>query len=411
MGVPCAPMSPRRRHLALVCLAFVAFVSLGLPDGVLGVAWPSVRHGFGLPVSRLGLLLVCGTAGYLTVSTLSGPITRRIGVGRLLVGSTGLAGLGLAGLGLSPSWGWLLPSMFLGGLGAGGIDAGLNAFAAERFSARMMSWLHACYGIGATLGPLLITAVLVFGHSWRWGYAVLALGMAVLACFFMVTVGLWTRRTDEEHAPEPVRAPLRATLGLPLAWMHIGVFWFYCGLEVCAGQLVYTLFTEGRGVRPEVAGPVVAGYWASLTVGRIVFGQLAAGWSRDRILRVGTLAAPVAVVLIWLDVSDPVSFGGLWLLGFALAPIFPMMVSATPERLGREHSPNAVGLQMSAASLGVAILPGLGAVVMRRMGLEAIGGFMLGLSLAVLVLQETAMPAARRRADAQLAELKREGLI
>ncbi len=389
-------MSPRRRHLALVSLAFVAFISLGLPDGVLGVAWPSVRHGFGLPVSRLGLLLVCGTAGYLTASLSSGPITVRMGVGRLLAWSTAAAGLGLAGLALAPSWWWLLPGMFLGGLGAGGIDAGLNAFAAERFSARMMSWLHACYGVGATLGPLLMTAVLVLGQSWRWGYAVLALVMGVLACLFACTLRLWGVRAHEPHAPEPVRAPFRATLRLPLAWVHVGVFWLYCGLEVCVGQLVYTLFTEGRGVRPEVAGPVVAGYWASLTVGRIVFGWLAAGWSRDRILRVGTLTAPVAVALVWADLSDWASFAGLWLLGFALAPIFPMMVSATPARMGRAHGPNAVGMQMSAASLGVAILPGVGAVLMRRLGLEAVGGFMLALSLGVLALQEGAVGVGRR---------------
>lgn len=390
--VPSMLMTPRRRHIALVILAFVAFVSLGLPDGVLGVAWPSMRHGFGLPVSRLGVLLICGTAGYLTASLSSGPITRHMGVGKLLVWSTTAAGLGLAGLALAPSWWWLLPGMFLGGLGAGGIDAGLNAFAAERFSARMMSWLHACYGIGATLGPLLMTAVLVLGQSWRWGYAVLALVMGVLAWFFTVTLRLWTADPHEGQADPPahVRAPFRATLRLPLAWLHVGVFWLYCGVEVCAGQLVYTLFTEGRGVRPEVAGPVVAGYWAALTVGRIVFGWLAAGWSRDRILRIGTLTAPVAVLLIWADLSNGASFAALWLLGFALAPIFPMMVSATPPRMGRAHGPNAVGMQMAAASLGVAILPGVGAVLMRRAGLEAVGAYMLALSLGVLTLQEVA---------------------
>lgn len=390
-------MTPRRRHLALVSLAFVAFVSLGLPDGVLGVAWPSVRHGFGLPVSRLGLLLVCGTAGYLTASLSSGPVTARWGVGRMLVGSTATAAVGLGVLALAPSWWWLLPGMVLGGLGGGGIDAGLNAFASERFSARAMSWLHACYGVGATLGPLLMTAVLVLGQAWQWGYAVLAVGMAVLACFFALTVRLWDGHAADAHASAPARAPLRSTVRLPLAWVHAGVFWLYCGLEVCAGQLVYTLLTEGRGVRPEVAGPVVAGYWAALTLGRIVFGQLAKWWSRDAILRVGTLAAPVAVVLVWADVSDFASFGGLWLLGFGLAPIFPMMVSATPARLGRAHGPNAVGMQMAAASLGVAVLPGVGAVLMRRLGLEAVGGYMLALSVGVLVLQEGAAGVGRRR--------------
>lgn len=389
--VASALMSPRRRHFALICLAFVAFISLGLPDGVLGVAWPSVRGAFGLPVSRLGLLLICGTAGYLVVSSLSGPIERRVGVGWLLVGSTATAGLGLSIFAISPTWWALLPAMLLGGLGAGGIDSGLNSFAAERFSPRVMSWLHACYGIGATLGPLLMTAVLMLEQSWRWGYAVLALVMLVLACFFAGTLKLWKLPAGHEHAEPTARAAMLSTLRLRLAWVHIGLFMCYCGVEVSAGQLMYTLFTESRGVKPEIAGPVVGGYWAALTLGRIFFGAVATHWSPKAILRFAATTAPMAIALIWWNVSDWASFAGLWMLGFALAPIFPMMVSATPVRLGKAHGPNAVGFQMSAASLGSATLPGLGAILMRQAGLESLGLYMVGLALCVLLLQEASV--------------------
>lgn len=393
-------MNAAHRQLALIALAFIAFISLGLPDGVLGVAWPSVRATHELPVSWLGALLPCGTAAYLIVSSLSGAIERRIGVGWLLAVSTATAGAGLGLFATAPEWWWLLIAVFLGGLGGGGIDAGLNAFAAERFSTRVMSWLHACYGIGATLGPLLMTWILVRDLSWRWGYGVLALAMGLLALLFLGTIKLWRVPATGHPAEAGVpRATMRATLRLPLAWVQIGVFWTYCGVEVGAGQLAYTVMTEGRGVHPEVAGPVVGGYWAALTAGRIVFGQIAARWSRDAILRVGTLAAPVGIACFSINAADWISFAGLWILGFALAPIFPMMVSATPDRLGRAHGPNAVGFQMSAASLGVAILPGLGAVLMRWLGNEVLGLYLLMLAVAVLILHETAIRMASPAPD------------
>lgn len=383
-------MNPRRRSLALVALSFVAFISLGLPDGVFGVAWPSIRATFSIPISRLGVILIFGTAGYLVISSLTGPIVRRLGIGKLLCGSTALAGTGLALFAIAPAW-WCLPlGAFVGGLGAGGIDAGLNTFAAERFSARIVSWLHACWGVGATLGPLLITGVLMLELSWRVGYAIVAGVMGLLAVLFACTLSLWKVHSGPEHEAV-LRVPLAATLRRPLVWAQVGVFWTYCGVESSAGQLVYTLLVEGRGVRPEIAGPVVGGYWAALTIGRVIFGHSAAHWSRDAILRIGTFGAPLGILLLWWHPSEFVSFVGVWILGFALAPIFPMMISATPERLGREHGANAVGMQMAAASLGVAVLPGLAAMLMRSYGHESLPVFLLVLALAILVLQEAAV--------------------
>lgn len=162
-----------------------------------------------------------------------------------------------------------------------------------------------------------------------------------------------------------------------------------------AGQLVYTLFTEERGIRAEIAGPVVAGYWGALTLGRVVFGQIATRCSREAILRFGACLSPIGVVLVWVDASDWVSFAGVWILGFGLAPIFPMMVSVTPRRLGPAHGANAIGLQMSAASLGIAVLPGLGAVLMREVGAESLSAYLFVLAGCVLVLHEVAMRLVR----------------
>lgn len=402
-------MTPRRRQLALVALSFVAFVSLGLPDGVLGVAWPSVRATFDLPLSRLGLLMICGTCGYLLVSSLSGPIARRIGLGNLLVLSTAVTAFGLLLIALAAHAWWLPLGALFGGLGAGGIDAGLNAFAAERFSPRVVSWLHAFYGVGAMLGPLLVTGVLAMGQSWRVGYATVALTLVLLSVLFACTRRQWqssTSTTHEDLAIPPARATLWQTLQIPLAWLHAMIFFMYCALEATAGQLAYTLLTESRGISPSIAGPAIAGYWGALTLGRLVFGHLATRWSHEAILRLGVFVAPVGVLMLWSPAwgdwaaTSPThaawtSIAGLCILGGALAPIFPMLISATPERLGRAHAPNAVGFQVAAAALGVAIAPGLGALLMRNFGLETLGPFAFGLSVLLLLLDVVATRVAR----------------
>ncbi|MEM1330222.1 MAG: MFS transporter [Planctomycetota bacterium] len=383
-------MHHSRRNATLIALSFVAFVSLGLPDGVLSVAWPSIRGTFDVPISRLGTLLPFGVAAYIVSSGLSGPFERRFGVGWLLLASTFLGTAGLFVFAVSPAWWWLIFAMLLGGLGAGGIDAGLNAFAAARFGPKIVSWLHASWGVGVTAGPLLMTSILVAGLSWRWGYAVIAGVLGSLVLLFWVTRRLWRVAEQTQESPAPERATMYATLRLPLAWMHLGVFWIYCGLEAGAGQLAYSVLTEQRGVPEGAAGVVIGGYWAAITVGRIAFGPLASRWSAETLLRLGTFVAPIGVALFWWNVADWVSFVGLIVLGLGLAPIFPMMMSITADRLGAQHGPNAVGLQVSAAGVGFATLPGLTAMLMHRGGLEMLGPCLLTMAIVLLLLQEIA---------------------
>src|SRR3954454_24697329 len=264
-------MDPRRPRL-IIALAFVAFVSLGLPDGVLGVVWPSVRGTFGRPVSHLGVLLAAGTAGYLVSSFLGGQLVRTLGVGALLVGSSVVVAVALTGMALAPNWLAFVSFAVLGGTGGGAIDAGINTFAASRFSARVVNWLHACWGIGATTGPVVMTAVLARGMSWRVGYRVLAVALALLSLLFLVTRRLWTirRRAEATTSPEP-GASMGEALRRPVVWMQLALFFLYCGIESTAGQLLYSLFTESRGVPPTTAGLATGGYWASLMLGRVVF--------------------------------------------------------------------------------------------------------------------------------------------
>jgi fucose permease len=353
----------------------------------------------------MGPFLAASVTGYLVSSFSGGAVVRRTGVGRLLLGSSVLIVASLGGYAAAPVWGAMVGCAVLAGLGAGAIDAGINAYAADCFSPRLVNWLHACYGVGATLGPLTMTAVLAAGRSWRWGYVVLAIVLAGIAVGFWLTLELWEDRKARgfdvvvPNGPAagavdvgPREADRRATIGQalrrPLVWAGIGLFFLYTGLEVTAGQWAYSLFTEARGVAPAVAGAWVGAFWGCLTAGRVAFGAAAGRVPTGRLLRVGLVGAPVAAGLVWWNAGGVAAFVGLALLGLSLAPIYPLLISLTPGRVGRAYAAHAIGFQVSAAYLGAAALPGLAGVLARRVGLEVVGPMMLVAALALLALHE-----------------------
>jgi len=383
----------------LLAIALLAFVSLGLPDGMLGVAWPSIRRSFDLSPAQLGSLLASAMAGYLVSSFSSGALVARLGVGRLLFWSSVLMVGNAFASALAPAWSVMVAAGLLAGLGAGAIDAGINAFAAARFSPRLVSWLHACYGVGAMFGPLLMTAVVTSGLGWRWGYALIGVLLAAMAVSFLVTISLWTLTRPDLDSPDA--APDRAvrlldTLGRPRVWLNVALFFVYAGLEVTAGQWTYSLFTEARGLAAGAAGVWIAVYWAALTAGRVLSGAFASRVGPNALLRIGTIGALGGTVLIWWEPAVGAGLIGLAALGFALAPIFPTLIAETPARLGRAHATSAIGFQVAGAYLGVAAIPGLTGLLATYAGIDVIGPCLVVTAAALLLLQEAARPRPRR---------------
>jgi fucose permease len=385
-----------RRSRWLVPLAFVAFVSLGLPDGILGVAWPSIRHSFGLPVEQLGAILLATTAGYLASSFSAGAILARTGVGRLLVASGLLVAASATLWATTPFWPPVLLGAILSGLGAGAIDAAVNAFAARHFSPRVLTWLHACWGLGAMTGPLLMTAALASGLGWRVGYAALAAALVALSTGFALTLGLWSSPTATGAGATPPRASsLGEALAEPRVRRNVIAFFVYAGIEASAGQWAYTLLTEGRGVGPATAGVAASCYWGSIFAGRLAFGALAHHVAPATLLSTSMAVAPVAALLVTVPRSAPLAFAGLFALGLFLAPIFPLLISETPARVGERHAAHAIGFQISAATLGAGTLPALVGLLMGRLGLEALGPALVAFSLLLVLLhaRRSARPA------------------
>ncbi|MCI0392020.1 MAG: MFS transporter [Acidobacteria bacterium] len=392
-------MPKRELNLPIMLLTFLGFVSIGLPDGLTGVAWPSMRGYFGLPIDALGGLLVSYTAGYLVSSFGSGRMLARMSVGALLALSCLATGVSLFGYAGASHW-WMVVSFgALAGLGAGAIDAGLNTYAATHFSAGMVNWLHAFYGVGALSGPLLMTRALRSGLPWQWGYAIVGGGQLALAACFGLALRRWNGayQVDGASSPEPVIAASNAsTLRLPVVWYSAAVFFIYTGIEAAAGAWAYSLLTESRSIPMMTAGTWVSIYWGALTIGRIVSATIAGRAPVSGLLRCCIAGQAAGALLVWLDLSASISFLGLALIGLASAPIFPTMIASMPDRIPRNHLANAVGFQIAAAVLGQSLLPALVGVMARRLGLEVVAPALL-LAAALLYSLHEAMTTSRAK--------------
>lgn len=400
-GRPHHPGDPvvRRRGLAgspsaTFGLALVAFVVLGLPDGTLGVAWPSMRADLARPVSALGVLLVAQTVGYLVASAANGFLVERAGTGPVLVAAAGTSAVALLGYALASPWVVLVGASVVVGAAAGSVDAGVNAHVALHHGRRAMGLLHAAFGVGATAGPLLVTALLGASRSWRAAYGLLVVAQVVLLAAFLRTRRQWQdppTRTGHPPGPAPDRHGRRVTAVLMLA-----AFFVYSGLEIATGQWAYSLLTEQRGVGATVAGLWVAGYWGTLTGGRLVLAFGANRVAPDRLLAWSTAGAVVSAVVLWLDPGGQ-GVVALPLVGLCLAPIFPTLVSLTPVRLGATHAGHAIGFQLAAAGVGAAVLPGAIAVAIDLGGLVTVGPALTLLAVVLAAVNLASSPVGRRR--------------
>lgn len=399
------PLDSTHRAARLLPLSCLAFVALGLPDGLLGVAWPSMREDFDLSQRALGALLSSVTIGYVTSAFASGWLLARLDLGRLLAASCLVTALCLWGYGRAPTWTAMLGLGLFAGLAAGAIDAGINTHAASRSAPRTLSLLHAAYGLGTTSGPFLMAGLLAEGIAWPRGYAVVATAQAALALCFLGSRRTWTERppgTAGDRATTPAR--VAATLRLPATRLSLLVFFLYTGLEASLGAWTYTLLAEeGRALPIAAAGAGL--FWAGLLSSRVAMAFAPAGLPPDAALRVCLVSSAVAALGLSLAASPGASLVAVAALGAACGPIFPLLIATTPRRVGLEHSSNAVGCQVAAAAAGQAVLPGVCGWI-----IAAIGAGVLPLLAATLAGTAVAIHAALARATLSDARVVRAGV-
>lgn len=383
----------RNGPTSLLLVSFLSFIIIGLPGGALGVAWLHIQQTFGLGLESLGFLLTASTIGRLVTAFTSGRWVASFGISRVLVGGGVLGVVGVLGFILAPAWPLLLLSEFVRGLGSGLIDAGVNTFVAPRYSASRMNWLHACFGIGLTIGPALVTALVIEqGQSWRTVYLALLVCNAVLTVIFAATRRRWKQAAaPQQQDTAETNVGILDTLRLLMMWLSLALFFFYGGAEIGTGQLLNSLFVEARGIDAKTAAFWISFYWGIFSVGRMLIGVVVDRIGPRALLRVSLIGTVLGAAMIWWNPVVEVSYAGLTLMGLALAPVFPTLIAVTPDRVGVAHTPNAIGFQIGFAGLGAAVLVGLAGALAEAAGKELIAPFLLGVAVVTLILHEIIM--------------------
>ncbi len=374
-------------HITLLAIVYLAFISLGLPDSVLGVAWPSMRLSLAQPLAAAGLVTLVITACSALSSIASATVLRRLGTGPVVLVSSLLTGLGLLGFAFAPSLAWVLVFAVPLGLGAGSVDAGLNHFVADHYSSRHMNWLHGCWGIGATIGPVLMGSALAGAGGWQSGYRTIAALQLGLALVFLLSLRLWQRehavappQVVSDGGPEP-----RRVVPVWAAWLAPCLYLMYATVEVGTGLWTASILVDSRGVDVPTAGLWVSCFFGAIMGGRFAVGLVAGRLGNRRLVRLGLLVALAGAAVFSISgLPAPLSLLGLVLLGLGCAPVYPGLMHETTRRFDPATARKVVGRQVAFAYVGGAMGPATLGLLGAQWGLAAIMP-VVGLALLLLL--------------------------
>jgi fucose permease len=363
----------------LLFVIYCAFVSLGLPDALLGGAWPVMQPEFGVSYASAGWVSMTLSAGTILSSVFTTRLLKRFGIGRVVAASVALTAGALFGFASATSFAALFLAAVPLGLGAGAVDAGLNAFVAEHYASRHMSWLHSFWGLGALSGPFLLSAVLARAGSWRSGYLLIGSVQAALAVALLLILPVWgkvRRQAAAGHIPSSGAHPsLLHPLRVRGVKTALGAFFCYCGVEATLGLWGASFLVKARGLDAAAAARWVAGYYAGITAGRFLAGFLTYRVSNDNLIRSGCAAIVAGALLILSPL--PFALAGFLLVGLGCAPVFPCMLHETPRRFGAGHSQAIMGFQMAVAYAGTTLLPPAFGFLAAGTSLSALPFFLL----------------------------------
>lgn len=370
----------------MIVLVFAAFVSIGLPDALFGSSWPSMREEFGMGNAAVGLLNIPGSLAYIASSAMLGTVMRKLSISQLLSGSTAMVGLGLTIYAIAPTFWVIIPAVMLIAAGSGAIDAALNLFAAQNLPARYMSWLHAFYGMGALAGPFVMAAIFGMGHSWRWGYAVIAMILWLMALVFVLTHSQWRADTEAETPEEEPRISGKQVLRMPRVQLSILMMMGGAIVESLASLWIASLLIQRFDVS-ESRGAIGLGvYWAGLTAARVFVPILWPRATPNRVQRWSTYIVLAAGVLMLPD-SAATTWIGIGLIGIGIASIFPVNMTITAERFGSAVSTHAVGYLISGSTVMFALMPPISGWLADQVNFVMIPVVMLAGAMLLLVTQ------------------------
>lgn len=366
----------------LLLIIYLSFVSLGLPDAVLGAAWPIIHEEFGVPISFSGSIYMLISCCTILSSLKSESLRLRFGTGKITAFSVLLTAVAIFGFSISPSLSVMLFFAIPYGLGAGSVDAALNHYVAVHYSGRSMNWLHCMWGIGAALGPYILGFVLQRGESWRSGYLVLSMIQATLTIILFLSLGLWGKEEKKEKTEEK-KTPMsfRQILSITGAKECLVSFFLYCAIEQTLGLWSGSFMVYSLKIEAKLAASFVALFYFGITFGRFLAGILAAKWQDEALILGGCGILFLGLVLLFCSMvpgQEVKLFGmelrqllvicALLLSGLGCAPIYPAIIHSTPRNFGAENTSALIGKQMAAAYIGSMSFPPFFGVLAKIFG-------------------------------------------
>ncbi|AOZ92691.1 MFS transporter [Paenibacillus crassostreae] len=381
-------------------IIYLAFISLGLPDSLLGSAWPVMRMDLNASLGTAGIVSMVIAGSTIVSSLLSGTVLQRFGTGKVTLVSCILTAGALLGFAWSPSLIWFIVFAIPLGIGAGSVDAGLNNYVAAHYKAHHMSWLHCFWGVGATLGPIIMASSISGNNHWRQGYLVVAGIQFSLVIILFVTLPLWDRVakrsnvTNVEAEHNLINQELEQIAENTKPWNIKGVklalltFLFYCGIEASMGLWGSSFLVNIKNLPAATAAQWVSWFYIGITVGRMITGFITFKMSSRMLIRYGQLIALFGTILLVLPFPPILSLVGFMIVGLGLAPIFPCMLHETPARFGKKNAQTIMGFQMAAAYTGSTLVPPFLGLLATNITISIFPWFIIMLAIAMLLCTE-----------------------
>lgn len=383
-------------HL-LLAVIYLSFISLGLPDSLLGSAWPAMYGEFGVPVSYAGIISMIIAAGTIISSLQSDRLTRKLGTGKVTAISVAMTAVALFGFSFSHSF-WLLCLWAIPyGLGAGSVDASLNNYVALHYASRHMSWLHCMWGVGASLGPYVMGYAMTGMRGWNAGYRYIAILQIVLTIILIFSLSLWKNRSDEKN--EGVTSPKALTLSeiirISGAKEVMITFFCYCALEQTAGLWASSYLSLHNGISAEKAAGFSSIFFIGITIGRALSGFITMKLSDAQMIRLGQGIAAFGIITLLLPLGEYISLIGLIMIGLGCAPIYPCIIHSTPEYFGADKSQAIIGVQMASAYVGTLLMPPLFGLIAEHINISLYPVYLFIVLILMFVMYETLLRKKR----------------
>lgn len=376
----------------LLVIIYLSFISLGLPDSLLGSAWPVMQGELAASMGTAGYVTMTVSAGTILSSLLSNRLITRFGTGRVTAVSVAMTAAALFGYALSPSVGCLFLCAIPMGLGAGSVDAALNNFVANHYKAKHMNWLHCFWGIGATMGPAIMSLFLMRQSGWRMGYTVIASIQAALVAVLLITLPLWKKHAGQsgKEAGQQPQAILtnKQAMKLPLIKLAFIAFIFFSGTETTGGLWSSSFLVDVKGLDAAQAAQGASCFYAAITLGRLISGFASIKLPSHQLIRAGELLCVSGAVVLLLPAPPIVAVLGIFLVGLGTAPVYPGLLHETPRRFGEQASQAVMGLQMAVAYIGGTLFPPLFGALASAAGLRLFPYFLLVSAAVLLVSSE-----------------------